>query len=87
MRWYADMIKREPEFHKLKGMYEKGANLQILDVDGPVPDSYYPNNIVKDGSIEITKEIIKALLNDPKHPFGHGFVLAVCLMGKEEWLQ
>jgi len=38
------------------------------------------------GSIEITEQNIKLLMDDPDQPFGHGYVLACMLLEKEEWL-
>ena len=38
------------------------------------------------GSIEINETNIKLLMLDTDQPFGHGYVLACLLLGKEEWL-
>ena len=38
------------------------------------------------GSIEITEQNIKLLMEDPDQPFGHGYVLACMLLEKTEWL-
>ncbi len=98
---YIHLAKQTEEFAELQEMLNHGENLQIMDVDGPddtiyddeVPAPY--NTMTKGthgvtsgvGSIEMTEENVKALLNDPTQPFGHGYCLAVALLGKEEWLQ
>jgi hypothetical protein len=98
---YIELAKQTEEFEELKAMVARGENIQILDVDGPdetiyekkAPQPY--NKMAKGihgvtsevGSIAITRENIRAVLNDPTQPFGHGYCLAVALMGKEEWLK
>ena len=83
---YLNLVKREPLYSQLQEKVNRGEKLQICDVDGPVYDNYYPNNEVINDSININQDNIKCFLNDPKYPFGHGFVLAIALIGKEEWL-
>jgi hypothetical protein len=39
------------------------------------------------GSIEITKQNIHLLMNDPDQPFGHGYVLACMLLERTDWLE
>jgi hypothetical protein len=64
-------------------------NLQIIEVDGPVPNlNYYPYNkiSVNDPGLKITEKRIKTLLNDTRKPFGHGYVIAALLLDGEKWL-
>ncbi len=67
-------------FADLKKRYIAGEKLQIVEVDGPAYADYYPYNLVKNGSIEITEEILEALIDCDKQNFGHGYSLCACLM-------
>lgn len=84
---YGNAAKIHPKFKELQDMLKQGHNLLILDVDGPTYTNNAPFNQVKDCSIDINETNIKQLLNAPSQPFGHGYVLAVYLLGKEEWLK
>ena len=71
---YCDLIRNHSEFKKLQDRLLSGEKLCILDVDGPSYDNYPPYNTMingsfgtdKVGSIEINKENITLLLNNPK---------------------
>lgn len=85
---YARAVKQTADFKKLKKLHQKGQKIMILDVDGPVEDSldYYVEkyNVTKDfisnQSVEVNRQNLEILLNDPKHPFGHGYCLAISLL-------
>lgn len=76
-------------FYLLKNMLNQGINLLIIDVDGPHQESipYYIKNynvnedFIEKDSVQVNKENMKILLNDGKHPFGHGYCLAMALLG------
>ena len=76
-------------------MVKNGENIQLIDVDGPVRADYYPYNKMVEGdygddgygSILITEKRVKGMLNEPRQPFCHCYVLACCLLGHEEWLE
>ena len=79
----------EKKESKLKKMLEDGTNLQIVEVDGPDPnESYCPYDQIDTDhpGMDMDEETIKFLLNDPKHAFGHGFVIAALLLDGQEWL-
>lgn len=91
---YCEMVKKETQFKELQEKLQKGENLLIIEVDGPHQESlghYKTKYKVKDDFIVnntmlITQENIQIMLNDPKHPFGHGYCLAMALLGKDvEW--
>jgi hypothetical protein len=91
---YARLVKQHVMFKGLKKRLEKGENILIIDVDGPHQESvpYYQEkynvdaNFVENDSVECTEENMRILLNDPKHPYGHGYVCATALLGKDiEW--
>eukprot|EP01083_Nonionella_stella_P165339 549780_1 len=77
------------KFKQLKRMYEDGQYLLISEFDGPLyqdydyyQDKYGKMDIVLEGNVMIpTKENLKILLNDTKHPFGHGYCIAMALQG------
>lgn len=78
---YREIAIKTTKFKQLKKMLDNGINIQIDEVDGPSYDKEYPYNLVKDGSIDITTDILIALINNPKQAFGHGYSLAACLLG------
>ncbi len=85
---YNELVRKEKKFDYLKNELKKGRNLNIIEVDGPNQESllYYiekygvEKDFIKDGAMIATKENLKIMLNDKKHPFGHGYCLAMSLM-------
>jgi len=85
---YTELVKKQPKFRELKELLATGQNLLIIEVDGPHEESlpYYKekygvdDEFIVDDSVDATAENLKILLNDPKHPFGHGYCLAVALL-------
>lgn len=88
---YTELVKKEQQFFELKERMKNGENLLIIEVDGPHTESlpYYQEkyNVDKDFIIEntmlATKENLSVMLEDPSHPFGHGYVLAAALLDIE----
>ncbi len=87
---YCRLVKSEKRFKELKTRLAAGENLLIIEVDGPHQESldYYKtkysvsNNFIQNNTMLINKNNIKIMLNDPKHPFGHGYCLAMALLDK-----
>lgn len=85
---YSKLVKKQQQFKELKERLNKGENLLILEVDGPRQESldYYKekygvdDDFIDKGTILVTKKNMKIMLNDPKHPFGHGYCLAITLL-------
>lgn len=69
---YAKLVRYTPSFNALKKLLESGKDILLLDIDGP-----------KDGPGKVTVEYLREKINDPKDPFGHGYVLAGLLAGIE----
>lgn len=92
---YTDLVKRCPQFRKLKHKLNQGENLLILEVDGPHYESlkdykekYSVHDFINsDNTIDANLENLKILINDTIHPFGHGYCLAAELLGLTEYLQ
>ncbi len=91
---YCTLVKRVSTFDKLRKKLANGENLLIIEVDGPHEESmnYYRENygvsddFIQKNTMLVTEENIKIMLNDTKHPFGHGYCLAMALLGKDiEW--
>lgn len=88
---YVDLVKSKPQFQQLKQMIANGKNLLIIEVDGPHQESmdYYKSkygvadDFIVGNTILATPENMEIMLNDPKHPFGHGYCLALALMNTE----
>lgn len=69
---YAYLVRQTAAFIALKQKVDAGASVQVLDFDGP-----------HDGSQIVTLPMLLEKVNDPQHPFGHGYVLAALLSGFE----
>lgn len=88
---YCENVIKHHLFDQLKQKLIGGENLLIIEVDGPHEESadYYKQNYgweinkIKNGTIEATPENLKILINDNKHPFGHGFCLSMALLGQD----
>ena len=85
---YCKLVRRAKQFKELKRRFKNGENLLIIEVDGPHQESlaYYKNKygvkstFIDKGTIKVNKKNMKIMLNDPKHPFGHGYCLAMSIM-------
>jgi hypothetical protein len=85
---YKSMVVKEVKFLELKERLANGENLLLLEPDGPHQESldYYKeqyqvnDNFIENNTMLVTEENIKIMLHDPKHPFGHGYCLAMALM-------
>lgn len=88
LKLYAELAKKQEIFYELKEKLAKGQNLLIVEIDGPHQESleYYKKKYgVRDDFIEnntmlCTPKNLDIMLNDPKHPFGHGYCLAMALL-------
>jgi hypothetical protein len=87
LREYNRLVQREPQFQELKDMLAAGKKILIIEVDAPHSESlqYYKDNygtsddFIDRDSMEATETNLKVMLNDPLHPFGHGYCLAWAL--------
>ncbi len=85
---YEKAVVKEEKFTKLLKLLQQGKNLLIIEVDGPHQESvsYYKekygvsDNFINRDSVLATEHNLEILLNDPKHPFGHGYCLAWALL-------
>eukprot|EP01102_Stenamoeba_stenopodia_P004289 TRINITY_DN14611_c0_g1_i1.p1 TRINITY_DN14611_c0_g1~~TRINITY_DN14611_c0_g1_i1.p1 ORF type:complete len:264 (-),score=50.23 TRINITY_DN14611_c0_g1_i1:108-824(-) len=69
---YRELIEKLTVLKKIKKLVDEGQNVMILDFDGP-PLRDWPNGM------PITVDSLKTMLNDPRYPFGHGYVVAMAL--------
>lgn len=84
---YVCLVKQEPQFRELQAMMSAGKKLLIIEVDAPHAESlqYYQDNydvaddFIEQDSMEATESNLRVMLNDPLHPFGHGYCLAWAL--------
>ena len=89
---YCQLAKITNSYHTLKQRLEAGENLLIIEVDGPHQESlgYYQQtygvseDFITYHTMLVTVENIQIMLNDPKHPFGHGYCLAIALLDNKE---
>ena len=86
---YIESVQKEEKFNELAEMLKKGKNLLIVEVDGPHQESldYYvenygvENDFIQEDSIAATKGRLSIMLHDEKHSYGHGYCLAMALLG------
>lgn len=86
---YARLVHLTDCFKKIQQMISEGQTIQIIEVDGPNIDWYKKSPIsggIKDKSLAMKKSVIDYLLNDPTHPFGHGYTIAALLLGGASWI-
>jgi hypothetical protein len=86
---YLKLVVAKPQFSELRQRLAAGENLLIIEVDGPHQESlpYYKerynvaDNFIENSTVLATQENLQLVLNDAKHPFGHGYCLAAALLG------
>lgn len=71
---YKKLIISLPIIKKMKQLLKASTNIMILDNDGP-PKDIYPEGIA------MTAKNFRVMLKDPKHPFGHGYIVAAVIAG------
>lgn len=88
VKHYCRLVKKHPKFLELQKRLNKGENLLIIEVDGPHQESldYYKNmyavgdDFIQNSTMLANQTNIGIMLNDEKHPFGHGYCLAMALL-------
>lgn len=86
---YGDFVRSEKQYDELSDRLDKGEKLLIIEIDGPHQESlsYYKDvygvndDFIEQNTMLVNDENIKIMLNDEKHPFGHGYCLAMALLG------
>lgn len=86
---YCDLASKESKYTELRNMLDRGKNILIIEIDGPHQESldYYKtkygvdDDFIQSDTMLATEENLRIMLNDPKHPFGHGYCLAMSLLG------
>ena len=80
---YQSLVLKSPKFKKLLDIY-KNHDILIIEVDGPHQESleYYKlkygvrDDFIVGDTMLCTPENLDIMLNDSKHPYGHGYALA-----------
>lgn len=86
---YSRLAPRTPHFAQLRALLENGTNLLIAEVDGPDPTLNYPpydSISLESPALQMNETTAKLLVEDPKKPFGHGFVIACLLQDGASWM-
>src|SRR3989338_8696227 len=91
-KMYCSCVRIHPTFAELQDQLRQGKNLLIIEVDGPHQESlpYYMENyhvsdtFIQNGTVVVDVPNMKLLMNDEKHAFGHGYCLAMELLGIRE---
>lgn len=92
LKSYLEAVVKESQYKELSKRLAKGENLLIIEVDGPHQESldYYIQTygvsklFIQESTVRATKRNLELLINDTKHPFGHGYCLAAALLGITE---
>lgn len=70
---YYDLIKDKDIIEEYKQILMTGKNIIIYDFDGP-------RDINGDVlCLELTNDLLIHKINDTRHPFGHGYIVASCI--------
>jgi hypothetical protein len=88
VKLYISMVKQQGMYTVLLNKLKNGQSIMIVEVDAPHQEdlSYYKtqygvnDDFIEDHSMEATIENLDIMLNDSKHPFGHGYCLAMALL-------
>lgn len=91
---YKKLARQQPKYKILLDKLRNGENLLIMEVDGPQQKSleYYKqtygveDDFIEDNTILITKDTLDLMMNDTKHPYGHGYCLSDALLEDLEGL-
>jgi hypothetical protein len=70
---YYELIKDHEMTLYYKKMLQEGHNLAFYDFDGPRTEEHGVT------CLELTEDMIKDKINDPRHPFGHGYIVAATI--------
>lgn len=85
---YVHLVKKHDKFKILLDKINKGQNLLIIGPDGPHQESlpYYKDkynvsgDFIDKNTMTCNRKNLNIMLNDPKHPFGHCYCLALALL-------
>jgi hypothetical protein len=85
---YTRLVRKEEKFKELQERLRKGENLLIIEVDLCHQEDleYYKekygvgDDFIVNNTMLVTKENLNIMLNDTKHPFGHGYIVSSLLM-------
>jgi hypothetical protein len=85
---YVHALQEESLFKKLVKMFNNDKKLLIIEVDGPHQESldHYQkkydvsDTFIKNNTIKCNVKNMSIMLNDEKHPFGHGYCLGMAIM-------
>ena len=70
---YYDLIKDKDIIEEYKQILMTGKNIIIYDFDGPRDIN---GNVL---CLELTNDLLIDKINDTRHPFGHGYIVASCI--------
>ena len=70
---YYDLIKDKDIIEEYKQILMTGKNIIIYDFDGP---RHINGNVL---CLELTNDLLIDKINDTRHPFGHGYIVASCI--------
>jgi hypothetical protein len=72
---YSNLIEGREMLQFYKDQIDQGRDVTIFDFDGPRT----PEGDVL--CLELTEDLLKEKINDTRHPFGHGYVVASMIAG------
>lgn len=84
---YCRLVREKPQFKELQDRLRRGENLLIIEVDLCHEEDlpYYiktygvSDDFIQRGTMLATRKNLSIMLNDTRHSYGHGYVLAGAL--------
>jgi len=91
MKLYEKTAKKTKMYKELLERKKNGENFVIIDIDGPHQESMprykklynVPDDFIDQDSVLINYKNVMILINDDKHPYGHGYCLGYMLHKNE----
>jgi len=90
---YCALAKKEGDvFPMLQEKLENGHNILLIEPDGPhqealqsyIQEQKVSEDFIENGTMLVTDESLSIMAFDTRFPFGHGYCLAMALLGNDE---
>ncbi len=72
---YTAITEGKATLEKWRDMLDNGTSITVYDFDGPRADDGTPM------CEEVSASYLRKMINDARHPFGHGYIVSALLLG------